>query len=323
MISYTTYDYLKLKHFFGLAINGLREESAKYILNSKSDYHKHDKLFKDILSNKKEIVKLVNKYIMPEKKITEEEIEKYDTRYVTREYEEKEADIVYKIKDKEGYFLMEHQTKVDELMAYRILEYSLEIIRTRLRKTIIEKGERKIARVIPIVIYTGQAEWKAKKEVEEIQVEFEHLKGIDVMTGYNLVDIRNEEEAIKEGTAVARMSVIERKKNTEEIIKVIEKMSKYIQEKEERKEFAKEVKYLLGDRLTKEESKKIEEILIGKKGDEGMLHAQMVLRRDAERIRKEGKKEGIISIAKKMLKENFDMDLISKLTGLKKEQILK
>ena len=97
-----------------------------------------------------------------------------------------------------------------------------------------------IPRIIPIVIYTGQREWKAKRTVEEIQVEFEHLKGIDVITGYNLVDIRDEKEAIEEGTAVARMSVIERMKDTEEIIEVVKKMSKHIKEKEERKEPEKE-----------------------------------------------------------------------------------
>ena len=40
------------------------------------------------------------------------------------------------------------------------------------------------------------------------------------------------------------MSVIERMKDTEEIIEVVKKMSKYIKEKEERKEFAREIKYL-------------------------------------------------------------------------------
>ena len=352
MISYTIEDYFKLKNFFPI-IMGLREESAEYKLITKEKYHKHDKLFREILNNKKEIVKLINKYITPQTKITEEEIEKYDTKYITIGYKERQADVVYKIKEKEVYFLIEHQTKVDELMAYRILEYGIEIMRIRLIEMIESKRKGKIPRIIPIVIYTGQREWKAKRTVEEIQVEFEHLKGIDVITGYNLVDIRDEEEAIEENSAVARMSVIERMKDTEEIIEVVKKMSKHIKEKEERKEFAKEIKYLLEDRLTKEEIRKIEEILIEREGDEGMLHAQMVIRRDFERAKEEGRREGMlhaqevirrdfkraekrgreegrkegklkkaIEVAKNMLKENFDVDLISRLTGLKKEQFM-
>ena len=65
---------------------GLREESAEYKLIIKEKYHKHDKLFREILNNKKEIVKLINKYITPQTKITEEEIEKYDTKYVKRKF---------------------------------------------------------------------------------------------------------------------------------------------------------------------------------------------------------------------------------------------
>ena len=188
-----------------------------------------------------------------------------------------------------------------------------------------------IPKVIPLVIYTGQAKWTAKNKLEEVQVEFEHFNGIDVITGYNLIDIRNEEEAIKEGTAVARMSVIERKNDTEDIIEMVKRMSKYIKEQEERKEFAKEIKYLLSDKLTKEEIEKIEEILIEKEGEDAMLHAQMVIRRDFENAKKkgikegleEGRKEGIMSVAKKLLEEKVDMDVIEKVTGLTRQQLIK
>ena len=357
MISYTIEDYFKLNELVKRRPMQLREEAVEYEIIPNTTYHKHDKLFRKILNNKREIVKLINKYVMPKEKIKEEEIEKYDTKYITIRFEERQADVVYKMKNKEVYFLVEHQTKVDKIMAYRILEYSIEIMRTRLIKMLQEKREGKIPRIIPIVIYTGQREWTAKRTVEEIQVEYEHLKGIDVITGYNLVDIRDEKEAIEEGTAVARMSVIERKEDTEEIIGAIKRMSKYIKEKEERKEFAREIKYLLQDKLTKEEIRKIEGILIEREGEEGMLHAQMVIRRDFERAKEEGREEGrkegreegmlhaqmvirrdferakeegrkegklknAMQVAKNMLKENFDIELISKLTGLKKEQFM-
>ena len=42
-----------------------------------------------------------------------------------------------------------------------------------------------------------------------------------------------------------------------------------------------------------------------------------------EEGREEGRKEGILDLAKKMLAEKIDVDLISKLTGLKKEQFMK
>lgn len=39
--------------------------------------------------------------------------------------------------------------------------------------------------------------------------------------------------------------------------------------------------------------------------------------------RKEGKQESLINVAKKMLMEKVDIDFITKITGLKKEQFVK
>lgn len=85
---------------------------------------------------------------------------------------------------------------------------------------------------------------------------------------YNLVAIRDVEEAIEIGTALVRISVIERVNSTEGIIETIRKFAKVIKDKGERK-------------------------------------------------------EGILDLAKKMLAEKIDIDLISKLTGLRKEQFIK
>ena len=110
----------------------LREESAEYILNGKKSknkqktrkHHKHDKMFRKILNNEKEVAKLINQELDPEKEIKAEDLEKYETKFVSSRYEDREADIVYKLKDKEVFFLIEHQTKVDKEMPNRIAEYS-------------------------------------------------------------------------------------------------------------------------------------------------------------------------------------------------------
>ena len=377
MIVYTLYDYFKVYPYVVKQRNcGLSDIHQDYKLEDNGDKkrkqgQKHDKLFREILSRKREIVKLINKYVKPKQDIDEKEIEKYDTKFITNLYEKREADIVYKLKGKEVFFLIEHQTKVDKLMAYRILEYSLEIIRTRM-KSIKGKIEKVgIPKVIPLVIYTGQSKWTAKNKLEEVQVEFEHFNGVDVITGYNLIDIRNEEEAIKEGTAVARMSVIERKNDTQDIIEMVKRISTHIKDKDEKQEFAKEIKYLLSDKLTKEEIEKIEEILIEREGEEAMLHAQMVIRRDFEKAKEEGRREGmlhaqevirrdferakeegrkegmlhaqevmrrdfknaqekmkkeelerLIKMAKSFIKENVSVNVVEKITGLKKEQFM-
>ena len=50
---------------------GLKDTSEKYIINNP-----HDKIFRTILGNKKQIVETINTVIMQEEKLTEEDIEK-------------------------------------------------------------------------------------------------------------------------------------------------------------------------------------------------------------------------------------------------------
>lgn len=145
---------------------------------------------------------------------------------------------------------------------------------------------------------------------------------------YNLVDIRNVEEAIRRGTAIARMSVIEKLNTTEEIMEAIDKFADNLESEKEIKEFAEEVEYILEDKLEEGKLKKVKEIILNKsKGDDIMSHVHEVLRRDAERERKkaiqEGAKESLMVVAKKMLMEKVDVEFISKITGLKKEEFVK
>ena len=71
MIIYTLYDYFKLYPYVIKQRNyGLKDNNQNYSLevsNSKKgkQYHKHDKLFRDILNNNKEVVKLINRYVEP------------------------------------------------------------------------------------------------------------------------------------------------------------------------------------------------------------------------------------------------------------------
>ena len=333
---YTIEDYIELMVYVNytqdVVKNGiatLKEESAEYILDTKDKeetkkkqktkiQHKHDKMFRKILNNEKEVAKLVNQELDPEKEVKAEDLEKYETKFVSSRYEDKEADIVYKLKGKEVFFLIEHQTKVDKEMPRRIAEYSLAIMNSR------KAENRKINPVVsPIVIYAGIPKWTARTSLEEGQEEFRHRKGSSSIVRYNLVDIRNVEEAIEKGTAIARMSVIEKLKTKEEIIEAVDKFAENIKTKEEREEFAEEIEYILEDRLEEKDLKRIKEIILKEEGDGSMSHVHEVLRKDAERERKEERKATLMEVVQKMLNEKLDTDLISRITGIKKEQFIK
>ena len=57
-----------------------------------------------------------------------------------------------------------------------------------------------------------------------------------------------------------------------------------------------------------------------------MSHAQEVIRKHEERLerkaRQEGRKDSLVDVAKKMLQQKFDIELITQITGLRKEQFM-
>ena len=134
------------------------KESEKFNQNKLAIDKAHDKITKKLFSRKDEVVKLIRKVLKI--KIKPEDIEVSQNSFVTTELKYREADIVYKIKGRNIIILIEHQTRVDYRMAYRILNYQLEIMRANEKEK--PKKDDTECLVIPIVLYTGKEKWSAK-----------------------------------------------------------------------------------------------------------------------------------------------------------------
>ena len=117
----------KIYFFNELEKVGLRDEKV---------YHKHDKSFKFILACKEEMARFLNQFLGVELEI--DRLEEQKTTFINENFGKRESDIIYKVKDTEIYFLIEHQSRVDRHMPERILKYSLE-----LRNTIKRNAEQK------------------------------------------------------------------------------------------------------------------------------------------------------------------------------------
>lgn len=95
----------------------LSEQSEEYFITN----NKHDKIFRTLLDKREDAVELINKAIQT--KLIAQNIEKYNSSFVNKIFQNREADVVYKLKERNIFFLIEHQTKIDHSMPYRILEY--------------------------------------------------------------------------------------------------------------------------------------------------------------------------------------------------------
>ena len=213
----------KSKEFKGKNENIIREETEKYYINQK-----HDKMFKEMLSDKKSTVDFINSFL--HLNLVEDDIEKYEKEFRTSEFSNVEADVVYKIKNKNVFILIEHQSSVDYKMSYRIMRYKYAIIESAIDKKRLKEKSYRITMVIPIVLYTGKRKWK-KLLINDIEEKVEGYA--ENWLEYTLIDVNefSNEQLLADNLIITKAMLIEKSKNKEELYKNIEEVINIQKEK--------------------------------------------------------------------------------------------
>ena len=313
-------------------------EEEKYIHNE------HDKLFKRILDRIDEVENVIKRVLGIE--IGQVEIETVRNELTTRDYRGRMVDVLYKLKDKEVYFLIEHQSTQNPYMAFKIFEYEAEII-TRSHMQNVEKS-KKIAKVIKIVIFTGVGDWKVARSIVELQEEYgnkvkidKHYEGIGEYKLLESKDYSLKEIISEEGTLLGKAIMIEKARREDTLIEILDEIIPNTKEKEI-DEMIRMIEYILVKDLGKKIANKYIKLLESKIKKEGgksaMVETMRALREDRKRTimeakdegmqtgmivgKLEGEKSGKIETAKNMLRENIDIDTIVRVTGLKKEDFV-
>ena len=306
----------------------IAEASEKYFITQNKG---HDKLFKEALKNKTDFIEFIKHFISIElaNELTENNIEIYDRKFITNDFLEIESDIIYKVKNKSVYFIIEHQSTIDKNMAYRMFEYMTEIIKEHIQdKSIKSKSYPKI---IPIVINTNNRKWNVATKYSDNEEKIEGITESYIEAKYILVDINNytNEELYEKNTMLSYLMLLEKSKAKEEYEEAINKMINALKQEDTGK-MARFVKYILGQVL---EEEKIEEIIeeLSKKGGKSSMPSALerFMLQERQEGRQEGKQEGkeegrkqtLIEIIKNMLKKKMTISAISELTGLSEEEI--
>lgn len=275
-----------------------------------------------------------------------QQLEKYISSYITKDFKTKESDIVYKIKNKKIFFLIEHQSTIDRKMPYRLYEYSSAIMKEAIDKNEENKKDYLYPRVISIVIYTGHKKWNIKTSLEEIQ---EKLEGYEETIGaYKLIDVNTykEEELLKDKLLTSKIMLIDREQQAERIEEIINKVIQSVEGEKQKEELYRIIEYILSEKLTQERK---EEILNKLRGGKQKMTGTEILQREYQKCfdrglqegiqrgmqkgkkegKEEGKQEGIkegikrskISILKNLILLNLDETTISKATKVNKKEI--
>ena len=307
--------------------NELNEEQENYEILDNPINNKHDKTYRSILDSKKDAAYIINQVLNLEEKIREEEIEKYNSSFVTNNLQNKEADIVYKMREKNIFFLIEHQSKVDYSMPYRLEEYRVEIIKSAIYIEKIKNKGYEIPEVIPIVIYTGKGNWNAKLHLHSIQDK--RFKNVNLQK-YNLIDINKyeEETLIKSRYLIDKIFLIEKAIGKEKLEQAIREAIETTKD-EDKQKLIRLIQTTLKVKLGKD---KLKELTKSEEGEYEIMEEILdrVIRYERKTAKKEGKIEGKIegikSIINNMLQQGLEVSDINKLTGVtikKIEQIKK
>ena len=309
----------KSKKFKGKNENIIREETEKYYINQK-----HDKIFKEMLSDKKSTVDFINSFL--HLNLVEDDIEKYEKEFRTSEFSNVEADVVYKIKNKNVFILIEHQSSVDYKMSYRIMRYKYAIIESVIDKKRLKEKSYRIPMVIPVVLYTGKRKWQ-KLLINDIEEKVEGYA--ENWLEYTLIDVNkfSKEQLLADNLIITKAMLIEKSKNKEELYRNIEEV---INIQKEKKAFDNlQLEKLITYELSETEDKNIMHEFIEKIRDiegseEIMTNASRIINREIRKERKAGLEQGIqqgIALVAKKLKGKMEIKDISQITGLSEAEI--
>lgn len=250
--TFTYSQYIKCIHTFRLnAVMQLAEETTEYKLEDSQEKYLQGELLKYILQSKKEVARLINQFVEPREKIKGEDLVSYTSNsYLTKKYRAKEVDLIYKLKNKEIFYLLECQSKIDNKIDYRMLNYCLDIMRewTQNKKT---KKITSYPIVVPILIYTGRQKWKTTKELQERPWENYSLIRYKMNLEYNFVDMNkfSKQMLLNKSNILSYAMLLEKSKGDQELTQDLENIIALTEDKKKLMELFSMIRYVLSSTL--------------------------------------------------------------------------
>lgn len=238
------------------------------------------------------------------------------------------ADILFKTKiaGREGYLylLADHQSSPDELMPFRILKYSCNIIDQHIKGG---KSNR-IPLVVPFVVYHGKQEWNYSTDIADLVDAPKELIDQHFLKPFHLIDLtRIEDAALKQhiwsGVMELTLKYIfarDMLPHLKEIMGLLKQL-----EKTNGKSYAEIVLTYILDRgelgnkdifldLVRSE-------LTPELGDKMMTIAEQLKAEGMQQGMQQGIEKGKLEVAERLLAQKIELALIAEVTGLSLQKI--
>ena len=274
---------------------------------------------------------IVSKYSITLDSLILENIEK-----ISSSLRSKRADVIYRIKTKDLeafiFVLLEHQSRKDYLMPFRMLEYTVAIWRHFIDE-VGEKAKRKqfkLPPVIPIVLYDGYGRWTVQRDISEKVRKVPGYERYVPRYEYMVINVNELEKdwLMDFESVLSKILVIDgvRKEQIRDMIKELSENVKKLPEDKRKKLIELLHVMMIGAEAAEEGEKELEEM----EEVEGMFSRLVKELKKEGRIegRLEGKMEAIVEATIDALEERFGYvpedvkDKLSEVKDIKKLKIL-
>lgn len=321
MIKFTMKDYSKYKEEYSdkWKKEDIERKNA-FDKNKKNTHQYHDKLIRKLLDDKTELVKFMKQFLGYN--IEENKIEKYNRKFITDlGFKVRESDIIYKIKNKEIFILIEHQSTVNYKMPERITEYCVLIINSR---SDYKKKQTKAPAILPIVLNTSTKKWDASLTIVQEKEEYYGFPELE-FPKYNLVDVNTykDEELLENRTGLSLAMLFEKQNKKENLENIFKFIIKRGTNKYEKRCLLLMLEY--SDKIKKLFKNELEELKKGE-GDNMTNFESLYLELLDEKFKngiKQGISQGKSQVVKEMIKEKVRDEQIIKYTHISKKQLEK
>jgi len=286
----------------------------------------HDQFFRTAMANKQVAREFLRTWLPAElcQVIDFELLEIQPRSYINEVRQESEVDVLFKttIDGHEAYLyvLLEHQSKPDVLMPFRLLKYVCNIIDQHLKT----HGKEKIPLIYPTVVYHGKRKYPYSTDLADLVDAPKELVDRYFLKPFQLIDLGQiDDETLKQHAWSGVMEFVLKHIFARDILPFLKDIAQDMHHLDQigGRDFIEIVlQYLLerGELSDNEAFFKLIDTQISHEVGEKIMSL-------AEQLREEGKLEGELKgkleIAQRMLEAGSDLVFVEKVTGLSRDKI--
>lgn len=296
--------------------------------NKKKLTNPHDQFFRTAMADPRVAGDFLKAWLPKElcTRINFERLEMQPRSYINEIRQESEVDVLFRssIEDKEVYlyFLLEHQSKPDPLMSFRLLKYLCNIMDDHLKT----HNTQKLPLIYPLVVYHGKRRYPFSTDLRDLVDAPKELVDRFFLKPFQLIDLGSiEDEVLKKHAWSGVMEFALKYIFSRDVLPWLTNMANLMHEIEHsggRDFIAIVLQYIL-ERGEISNPSAFFQLIDTKISPEVGEHIMSLAIKLKEEGKLEGKLESQTEIAKRMIEAGSDSAFIIKVTGLSEEQIKK